>query len=58
MRESAQVFDRRLSFVAPGWLADALAAKAKEQMTSQNSLLRQALAELVSKKSNEAATGA
>src|SRR5579859_3321634 len=39
---SALEFDRRLSFVCPARLADALAARAKEQMTSINSVLRQA----------------
>jgi len=50
MRKGVQEFDRRLSFVCPAWLANALAARAKEQMTSVNSVLRQACAELVKQK--------
>ena len=57
MRKGAQEFDRRLSFVCPTWLADALAARAKEQMTSINSVLRQACAELVARESTNELRG-
>jgi hypothetical protein len=53
MRESAQTtFDRRMSFVCPQWLADAVAVEAKERMTSINSVLRLACAELVKQSKN------
>jgi hypothetical protein len=52
MRESAQMYDCRLSFVLPQWLADAVAAEAKERMVSVNSVLRTACAELIARQKN------